>query len=987
MDRRPNDHHPPSQWTSLSSALPNTARELRDRIVPVELRVRRIPTKPPAVHRQTTAERELDKGPAWQHINAVEGTNFTNRSARLIQFQAHIFVFLNDQEASKLEIAFPYLDRLYGDTRLSPPGRHLRRQRHGFGRDTDKVSSTHSTPSPYLRIHYAWDFLSPSDRRSAGEASPYIEAYAHMRQKSASVSISHVRAERPSASPEDLLSPIDKNRAYCLAIALMRFNFVYAHLIRWLGGTYTYEHRDFDAVFDLVDRARDHAVPAGFPPVDYERAFMMFTRGAPVSQHYQCSFESLESREKYDNHAPLSEVEDQVRTKFNKEERLSYYVMFPRSIWAFIPGLGISPLTFIGPKTPGAEGRICLDPTSVLPATFEFPIKNSGKEPGEEPGRRTARPDDGAPNSQIPNTGTPGKEDTNPKVYYATVLLRMLTWVWRMRIQHPDLDILLSLDDIAAAFHRILYHPALAPGFAMVFCEFLAIATGLVFGAKNSPSIYMIPAELRAHISAIMLELDSFLGVLAESVKLPPPLTLQETAQIQQATSDGCHQALSVSGGGRPPVFVDDTGIVGIPKDIRQVINRSVLASYIIFGFPAESNSPAVINPSKFQVEISHSLLFLGLTIDSRAMTVEWPKHKRLELARMLEEHWLNKVTPASSPLTPAIASRPLGLIRSAALITPAGVYLSLRLQFQLNDMLRRDQQQLSIAPKKPKRAPQKKGTSRWWRTSPMARNPEVCAELAILHKWLTQPRFERIWKRPIGLMVDRTPTVITEGDASYQGLGGLGASLNFMWRLSRTDMIDIGVPMKTENQPPEDDAGTHINMLEFMALLISVYFALALSPPNSQPVIYATGDNTSALSWMAYAARTKRPIVRRLARLMQCLLTCYPYYFAIQNEHVKGIDNETADALSRFKIAPTWRAAIEVTSPKLDNCQPYQVPSELLIMLQKIVFSEQPGEWYVTKMTELWTVKPVTLPPGWLQVDTMTSLSPTWKKAKSSQP
>ena len=817
-----------------------------------------------------------------------------------------------------------------------------------------------------------------------GEVVTLPEAYAHMRQKAATTDVSGVRLERARASKEDLIQPIDKTRAYHLAIALMRFNFVYAHLIRWLGGTYTYEHRDFDAVFDIVDRAKEHKVPIGFPPVDYERAYTMFTRGAPVAQHYQCSFQALELRERYDNHAPLSDVEEQVRTKFNKEERLSYYVMFPRSMWAFIPGLGISPLTFIGPKDPGAEGRICLDPSTILPSVFAHKIRDDTRADGARKGKndRKSTGDDGAPNSQIPNTGKPGEEDTNPKVYYATVLLRMLTWIWRMHIQHPDEDILLSLDDIAAAFHRILYHLAIAPAFAMVFSEYLIVATGLVFGAKNSPSIYMIPAELRAHISATLLELDQFMGELAMGVQIPPPISKAEARAIQKATPDECHQALSKAGGGRPPVFVDDTGIVGLPHEVRQVINRSVLASYIIFGFPAESNSPEVINPSKFPAAISHAVLFLGLVIDSRSMTVEWPVKKRLELARMLEEHWLN-TTPSRTPLTPSIASRPLGLIRSAALITPAGVYLSLRLQFQLNDLLRKDQQRLRIAPKHRGRAPMKKGTSRWWRTSLMERNAEVCAELRILHKWITEPKFERIWRRPIGLIVARTPTITTECDASYQGLGGLGLSLKFMWRLSRKDMVAIGIPMKLENQPPEDDLGTHINMLEFMARLISVYFALALSPLNAQPVIFATGDNTSALSWMTYAARTKRPIVRRLARLMQCLLTCYPYYFAIQNDHVKGKDNETADALSRFKIAPTWQAAIGVTPSKLRNCQPYLVPSELLTMLQKIVFSDHPGEWYVTKMTELWTVKPAILPPGWLQTDTMTSLSPTWKKAK----
>ena len=203
------------------------------------------------------------------------------------------------------------------------------------------------------------------------------------------------------------------------------------------------------------------------------------------------------------------------------------------------------------------------------------------------------------------------------------------------------------------------------------------------------------------------------------------------------------------------------------------------------------------------------------------------------------------------------------------------------------------------------------------------------------------------------------------------------------MWRLSRDDMVLLGIPMFDGEPKPGDQSGTHINILEFMALIISIYFALALSPPGSQPIILATGDNTSALSWMAYAARTKRPIVRRLARLLQALLTYYPYHFALQNAHVKGEDNDTADVLSRFKRAATWRSAIELTSPRLNNCQPYQVPSELLIAMQKVATSEQPGEWYVTKMTELWTVKPVTLPPGWLQVDSMTSLSPTFGSPK----
>ena len=44
------------------------------------------------------------------------------------------------------------------------------------------------------------------------------------------------------------------------------------------------------------------------------------------------------------------------------------------------------------------------------------------------------------------------------------------------------------------------------------------------------------------------------------------------------------------------PAFVDDTGLAGIRTEIRSIINRSILAAYLIFGFPDESDSAPVIN-------------------------------------------------------------------------------------------------------------------------------------------------------------------------------------------------------------------------------------------------------------------------------------------------------------------------------------------------------------------------------------------------------
>ena len=115
----------------------------------------------------------------------------------------------------------------------------LRKQRYGFGRDTNKVCCEHTTPSPYLLIHYAWDFLSKNERILVGKTTVYFDVYATMRQKAMTQNITGVQEQRQKATEADLQKSLDKTRSYHLAIALMRFNYTYAHLIRWLGGTYT----------------------------------------------------------------------------------------------------------------------------------------------------------------------------------------------------------------------------------------------------------------------------------------------------------------------------------------------------------------------------------------------------------------------------------------------------------------------------------------------------------------------------------------------------------------------------------------------------------------------------------------------------------------------------------------------------------------------------------------------------------------------------
>ena len=894
-----------------------------------------------------------------------------------------VFPFLDARTQDALEEAFPGLDRQYGETPLRPPAKYIRRSRFGFGRDHAGVEAACATPNPFTMLHFAWDYLAVQDRRAVAAASPPLTSYARMRVQATRVEVGSARAPRGPATPEDLKQPVDKQRCYKLALALLRFDYCYPRLIRWLGGLYTNQHRDFDAVWDILEHfGGDRDPPPGYPPVDLDACFKMFTMGAPSKHFLTATFDDVWQRERYDNHPPLQEVLDQVESKFNKEERLSYHVLLPRSVWAFIPGLIISPLNFI--QRPGdAEGRICVDPSTKLPLKTNYVAAECvvdqpsaevqadrpapvAPEPGLPRPKKQRRVDTAAPNSQTPDTGAPGEEETNPRVYYATALQRFLTWIWRLRMDHPDSEIYLSYDDISAAFHRVLYHPEIAKVYAMVFQEFLVIPVGLIFGAKNSPSLYMIPAEIRAHVAAIFKVFDNIATQLSQTVQLipaPPPEQLRRI--IPPAKPDAIHQPLSVAGGDRPPSFVDDTGLAGIKSAIIAFINRSILSAYLMFGFPDESDAQPVINEDKFAAIVSHILRYLGFLIDSRAMEVEWPLEKREKLAQMIADLFINR-DPAVK-LTPSRLSQPLGLIRHGAPVANLGVYHSLRLQHRLNDVL----SQFGSG----RFAPNRQAHRRWWKHFDTGEpDKELVVELKLLHATLTAPQHRHVWRRPIGLIVKRMWDFHLEGDASYQGLGGFCPVLNFMWRLSRDDMVTIGFDMY-DLGPQHEEKGTHVNILEFIVQIINLWMGLSLAAPGSQPVILATGDSTSALSWMWFASRAKNPVVRRLARFLQALLTFYPHHFALQKEHWKGTTNVTTDVLSRFKIAPTWQSAIDVTYPTLNSCRPYRVPLELATALQSVATSEKAAEWYVTQTTAMWTIVPSTLPTGWRQSPTMTSL------------
>jgi hypothetical protein len=651
----------------------------------------------------------------------------------------------------------------------------------------------------------------------------------------------------------------------------------------------------------------------------------------------------LVRRLRYDNHPPLAAQLAPTRGKLGKEEAKSFHIAFPRFIAFFMPGLMVSPLSWVVQKE---KGRIIVDSSTKL-----------------------AKDDTGAPNEQIPKPGTPGRKDENPAVFYGSALRRHLQFLYNLRIQHPKEDILQHTDDIDSAYRRVLYHPDVAVVFAYVFMELVLVPVGETFGSKSAPSFFMVPAEMRAHLGAV-LDYSQACASIAHQVTLPDEPTEAVRGLIVPAVRDALNPGISPDLERRRhlSMFVDDNITAAIRSQMREALIAAVESAYQVFGYPGTDRRGSCFAADKFEMVASHRVKFVGYVIDSRLMRVFWPDDKVAALSTMLDA-WLSQRRRRH----PDEIAKLLGYIRNGAFLCAQGEFFSIRLQLTLSSAMKADGYLTT----------QKKG---WWRSKRISIPAEVIADLQMLRASLFRAHAgaSHQWSRPIALLIPREPTWTVFSDAAHSGLGGWSPDLKFVWRVTYWDMVETGFPMKelddqlqerfrwcrAQDLPEGHDELLHINPLEFIAIFVNVWFAvraIRTSPPRQGGhQVLVRADNTSALSWLRYAARDHRRQIRNLAYLLHGFLL-YSQTAEVANFvglHIPGKENNEADAASRPELHHSLASAINDYSP-LQNCQPYQLPSEMLSVIARLISSTVIGATFEEEMTRLLKLEPAPFPDG----------------------
>jgi len=268
------------------------------------------------------------------------------------------------------------------------------------------------------------------------------------------------------------------------------------------------------------------------------------------------------------------------------------------------------------PKYKGNMGQICIDGMNTLD-----------------------HHDDGVPNQQIPKLGTHSHLNENPPIAYGSALEHCLIWIYNLRINHPCKDILMLPDDISAAFHQMFYHPSMMPVFALVFGCHLCIPASSIFGSCSLPGFYILAGELCAWAAGAINFWAAQACLMLDTV-FPPEPTPTEVEGFQPALPNSFNLGAAVlTQHGMSAlylIFIDDTGNANTQSAIYNTVTTSILAAYLLFGFPGGDvwgNCPPCINAQKWMVQLQHWVTFLGFKINTQAMTLTWllDKHQCLQ--------------------------------------------------------------------------------------------------------------------------------------------------------------------------------------------------------------------------------------------------------------------------------------------------------------------------------------------------------------------
>ena len=451
---------------------------------------------------------------------------------------------------------------------------------------------------------------------------------------------------------------------------------------------------------------------------------------------------------------------------------------------------------------------------------------------------------------------------------FGHALLRIIHRIVHLRALHPKKIIWIRKEDAKSAYRRVHLNARTAFRTAVQITiediTYILIALRLPFGGSPCPSEFCLVSDIITDVINDLMACEKWdpLTIKSEYVykipnpsKLPSdvPFATAKPTSVPNLEGDNCSA----------DVFIDDIITVGVHiKDNLERIKAGPCT--VMHALAHQASSSTTIPRQNFIAEDKNDAegapeeikIVLGWTINSRSLTISLPEHKFKAWRSQLTSFFHRRSAGAKD------LQSILGRLETIATIIPMMGHF-------LNN-IRHTEIQATASGRN------------------QILNRRTVEDFKLAEKFLLRAR------RGVNmnLITFRCPTLIYINDACEHGIGGFAThGRAWTWVL-----------------PPPLRGRAHINLLEFIAQVVSIWIDIIEKKIQPLDCILGMGDNTASMGWLRRANfrennehdkewYAKQQLARKLASLVLASDT------VLYRQWFRGADNELADSLSRDAI------------------------------------------------------------------------------------
>jgi len=699
--------------------------------------------------------------------------------------------------------------------------------------------------------------------------------------------------------------------------ALFHYRMHTPDVMRFLGGTYTGEHRD---ITSIVQTLTSHNIDPWLI-TQYIRAT---TVGCPNHFSAEISRENALLHWRQGNHPSVKKELVNVLNTMAKEHRNRFNMPLPNYIARYMPHLFLTPQHAL--TSPGKAMRLIFDAAKRFTAS-STPI----------------------------NMMTSTRFGTEMLCLYGDTFIQLLERIYDLRITYPLLDIVLHANDVKSCFKQLKLHPDIMPAFSIIIADFLYLQSALPFGTDFSPQnwepvrrLIEVLAEKLFHDSSLILKHRKYL----DKLHWEPSLGKCKTPFVP---AKACSQRVGVLQADGTPVptpqrlFVDDSVYADIYDDDRVRIEQTIAAGietiFILLGASDLDKRQDPISFDKMEaMMVSHLNKILGKLLHTRRLDVGVPDAYVQKTIRLLEPfHHERKSFTVKEMETLT------GMLIFIASTAPwvkfllSHVYTSITAAIGNNTAHLNQTNKQFRAMLKEARATTVSTRVSTFAQSNTARAIHSCPKKHWINRTLREElhiilaalKCRRLGLRtPIAHLVRRDPSAIAWSDSCLYAAGGFSIAMKFWWYIEWPEEIRKHTLIYVRNN--KDGTLISINVLEYAAILVNYAAAYHFyhnnpDPSDPFPMVLFYADNAASESWTEKACNSSL-IGRALSRL-QCAMMMNNNV-GVHTAHITTIKNVIADRISRIKRETNsvrGFSSILQDYPALAGCKRFQ-PSAVLI-------------------------------------------------------